>query len=451
MKRFAIYGLASLLLVAYSSCSSFKQMNSKRDGDDAYYSLKDAKKDRANEKRRLEQEKKEREQAEKQRELDKKTSDARSKPGSDYYEKDFDYDDYYDYEYAARLRRFNHPVGGYGYYDNYYTNSYYYNYNPYYYGTSIYNGYNFWGPSYYAYSYNPSSYWYYNNGWGWGTGISYGWGQPWGSYYDPWSPWGYSYNPYSYYGYCPYYGYNPYGYNPYGYNPYGYNGYGNNGYNNYYYNSFDGNSNYYGPRTAPNSNDGRVVGSGGPTFGERFERAVGEENNITSPTREQVNQVVGVPNTTPSHTTRDNSNVIYTNNSYTPGNTSIDTRPSTPAAPSTGTTTTRDNSGSAQRPSNVPDAPVFHNNEPSTQPRGNGNSSSTSTPTYSAPTHQREESTPRIERSNPTPTYSAPSSSGPRESHIERSSSGSSSSSSSSGSSTPRSGNSSSGSSSRPR
>src|SRR2546421_195880 len=38
----------------------------------------------------------------------------------------FNYDDYYDYEYAARMRRFYNPVSSYGYYDNYYTNSYWY-------------------------------------------------------------------------------------------------------------------------------------------------------------------------------------------------------------------------------------------------------------------------------------------------------------------------------------
>ena len=54
------------------------------------------------------------------------------------------YDDYYDYEYASRLRRFNDYNMGYGYYDDYYTNSYWYNYDPYFWGVSIYTGYNWW-------------------------------------------------------------------------------------------------------------------------------------------------------------------------------------------------------------------------------------------------------------------------------------------------------------------
>lgn len=114
---------------------------------------------------------------------------------------------YYDYEYASRIRRFQHPEWGYGYYDDYFTNSYWYNYDPYMWGTSIYMGYNWWYPSYCYY--RPS--WYFGLGYGWG-GFGFGFG------YNPfYSPWGWG-------GY-PYYGYGWGGY------PYDY------GY--YYYNSFD--------------------------------------------------------------------------------------------------------------------------------------------------------------------------------------------------------------------
>ena len=58
-----------------------------------------------------------------------------------YYDSDFNSDDYYDYEYATRMRRFYHPVSNYGYYDNYYTNSYWYNGNPACWGLSVYLGY----------------------------------------------------------------------------------------------------------------------------------------------------------------------------------------------------------------------------------------------------------------------------------------------------------------------
>ncbi|HNP48410.1 MAG TPA: hypothetical protein PKL85_06205, partial [Bacteroidia bacterium] len=47
-------------------------------------------------------------------------------------------DDYYDYAYSARLRRYYSPVIGYSYYDTYYTNSYWYDYNPSSWGVSIY-------------------------------------------------------------------------------------------------------------------------------------------------------------------------------------------------------------------------------------------------------------------------------------------------------------------------
>ena len=90
------------------------------------------------------------------------------------------YDDYYDYEYASRLRRFNDYNMGYGYYDDYYTNSYWYNYDPGFWGVSIYTGYNWWWPSYYS---RP---WY-----GYGCGCGYGGGY-WGGGY------GYGYGGYGY-------------------------------------------------------------------------------------------------------------------------------------------------------------------------------------------------------------------------------------------------------------
>jgi hypothetical protein len=81
--------------------------------------------------------------------------------GNTYITNYYDYDDYYDYAYSSRIRRFhNCYYSGFGYYHNYYTDLYWYNYDPFYYGVSIYYGYPFWYPNYYSY-YRP---------WGW-----YGW------------------------------------------------------------------------------------------------------------------------------------------------------------------------------------------------------------------------------------------------------------------------------------
>jgi hypothetical protein len=177
-----------------------------------------------------------------------------------YKDKKFNYDDYYDNQYASRIRRFHNPCNGVGYYDSYYTNSYFYNYNPYQYGVSIYNGYNFWGPSYNNYMYVPN----YNWGGYYGYGSNYGYNSYYGSsigigyssgYYNNWC------NPYSF-GYSPYYGYNSF-YNPY-YSPYGggygYGGYGY-GYNPYgYNNSYDYNSYaYYGPRVSHSGHNSKQV------------------------------------------------------------------------------------------------------------------------------------------------------------------------------------------------
>lgn len=148
-----------------------------------------------------------------------------------YQDPQYNDEDYYDYAYASRFRRFHNPVNGAGYYDNYYTNSYWYNNNPHFYGTSIYSTYNWWTPSnqfgmYYGNGWNNP--YCFNNGWnnGWNNGMGYnGWGNPYGMY----QPMGYSYwnNPWN----NPYYGGGYFG-----------NNWG-------YYNSFDLNSNYtYAPR-----------------------------------------------------------------------------------------------------------------------------------------------------------------------------------------------------------
>ena len=94
----------------------------------------------------------------------------------------FNYDDYYDYAYAARIRRFHQPVVIASYYDAYYTNAYWYTYDPFLWGTSIYTGYSWWRP-------RPWAGWgcNYSWNWGWDCGWSFGMGYGWG-------------NPYPYYG-----------------------------------------------------------------------------------------------------------------------------------------------------------------------------------------------------------------------------------------------------------
>lgn len=172
-------------------------------------------------------------------------------PNNPYYkDKAFNYDDYYDNEYASRIRRFHNPTNGMGYYDSYYTNSYFYNNNPYHYGVSIYNGYSFW-PSYNNYMYVPNYNWggYY----GYGTYMGYnnycnsGYYNPgyYNNYYNNW------YNPYGYNNmYSCYSSWN----NPYYFNNYGYSNYY--GYNN----SYDNNSTtYYGPRVSHSGGNSKDV------------------------------------------------------------------------------------------------------------------------------------------------------------------------------------------------
>lgn len=182
----------------------------------------------------------ERQKAEAERLAQKAKDDA-----NPYYkDPEFNKDDYYDYEYASRVRRFHNPVYGTGYYDNWYTNSYWYSGNPAFYGSSIY-GNSTWGlmPSV---QFNS----YYNN-WGWGLGYGNyynGWNNPWG-WNNGWSypGWGYYNNPNAAY----WAGYNQGYYNGWYGQPYGWNnGWNNGGWG--YFNSFDVNSGYshVGPRTS---------------------------------------------------------------------------------------------------------------------------------------------------------------------------------------------------------
>jgi len=109
---------------------------------------------------------------------------------NNYYSDGYMYDDYYDYSYASRIRRFYNPYGGFGYYSPYYTGYYY---DPWY-----------WGPSF---SFGFS--------WGWGS-IGWGWGYPY--YYYPWNNYWYGYNCCCWNGYYPY----PSPYYDYNYNNYYY-------------------------------------------------------------------------------------------------------------------------------------------------------------------------------------------------------------------------------------
>ena len=161
-------------------------------------------------------------------------------------------DDYYDYAYASRVRRFHTDVTfGYGYYDSYFTNAYWYDYNPYSYGVSIYLGYSWWTPHY----------------------------QP---YYN------YCYTPYSYYGYNPWY-------SPYAYNTGYYQGYNNGYWNGYYdgmyggcynpcynpcyFNSYDNTSYYNGPRRENGSN--LTANASGHSVGELYQNNVLQNSNHT--------------------------------------------------------------------------------------------------------------------------------------------------------------------------
>lgn len=167
---------------------------------------------------------------------------AQPESSSNEYYYSEDSDEYYDYEYATRIKRFHQDCGDFGYYAPVYTNTYWGGYYP---GFSMGFGWG-WPSSYFSLSYN------------------YGWGYPYYGYYDPWYSW---YDPW----YYPYYGYGSsywMGYN-HGY----YNGYWNGYYAGGYYPEGGGYGYgyHYGPRGTRGSG---LIGS----TGERESRIT---NNVS--------------------------------------------------------------------------------------------------------------------------------------------------------------------------
>jgi hypothetical protein len=215
----------------------------------------------------------------------------------------FESDDYYDYSYSSRIRRFHNPnaVVASGYYDPWYTNMYYFDNNPFNFGTSIYTTYPFYSPAYTTIIYTRP----------FGWGCSFGLGTRWG-----WNPYGGWNN--GWYGYDPFYAWNnpwmwnspfyngwnnPYAWNNGWNNPYGWNnGWGFGGFNNgfnqgfaqgywngynqglmgsNYFNSYDRNSYFYGRRNNV-STSGRFDNSSGRVgqgIGDKYINAIATERD----------------------------------------------------------------------------------------------------------------------------------------------------------------------------
>lgn len=277
---------AAGLLIAFTSCTGTKMATSSY-SDDVYANPVADRQEQA----RIAAAQKKAQEAYQKRYNDSVAAVQQQQNNNPYYQDpQYNSDDYYDYSYASRYKRFQDPVNGVGYYDNYYTNTYFYSGNPYQYGMSVYNGYSFW-PSYSSYNYMPSTYFYSSMGWGSpgfssGFGFGYGgyggYGNPYGyGYYDPFynnAYWAGYYNGYNhgygngYWGY-PFgygFGYGGYPYGPYGYSPYGYGGYCN-PYGWGYYNAYDQNSGYtYAPRTSHGGGSGNRVSNPGMNSNDSY-------------------------------------------------------------------------------------------------------------------------------------------------------------------------------------
>jgi hypothetical protein len=277
----------AFFLIASSSCSTYKS-GTVSESDDRYYSLSDANKERRTASKLVSNANQNQASNQNQNQNQNQNSDtpansqdesgyrqypdasnySQNQPNTggnitnNYYGDDYDMDDYYDYMYSSRIRRFHrNNFTGMGYYNPFYTNTYFYNNDPMFFGNSIYSSYGFFNP-YVPWGFGGSG---LNFGWNSFSGFNFGFGyNPYSMFNNPWrwNSWGY--NPWS----------SPFGYNPWGYNPWGY--YGMNQmfgcsnifmFNNMmntpiYYNSYDNNTfvntvNNFGPNQP---------GAGGGTF-----------------------------------------------------------------------------------------------------------------------------------------------------------------------------------------
>jgi len=280
--------LAVTVMVIASSCASNKNTAS-HEADDRYYSLADARREQKKLKKlnaaatEPSQVLNENRSVERNSETDDNRvydytpappqPDGETTVINNYYEDDYDMDDYYDYMYASRIRRFNRPNAGFGYYDPFYTNAYWYSYDPFVFGNSIYSSYSFFNP-YAPWGWNTWGSPGLNIGWNSWSGWNVGWG---------WNSWG-GFNPYAFnnpwrwnnWGYNPCF--SPFAYNPYFYSPFSYGAGYMNGFNNgfaygmmmnsmysnpVYYNSYDQNTYNYGNSVYYGANTGAVGGGSG--------------------------------------------------------------------------------------------------------------------------------------------------------------------------------------------
>lgn len=304
-----IHSILGVLLISFGSSCSTYQPGIVTEPDDRYYSLRDAKKEQRAARKlstsrssafadtdNLNNQNVPNDNDNYQRITD--PNDYSSNDGTtiinNYNGGGFDMDNYYDYMYASRIRRFHRNTASFGYYDPFFTNTYFYNPNPFLFGNSIYSSYGF---------FNPYVPWGFNNwgggpglniGWnsftGFNIGFNMGWGNPYMGFNNPWrwNSWGYS--PWG----------SPFGFNPWVNNhPWGFNSW-NNGYmmgysnalmqnsmgnNGLYYNSFDNNTYNYNTNNIVNNYGVNSSGAGG---GSSYKTS----NNLSNTFSKEIGQTV---------------------------------------------------------------------------------------------------------------------------------------------------------------
>lgn len=310
---------------------------------------------------------------------------------NNYYGDNFNAsDDYYDYAYASRIRRFHRNNGRFGYYNDWYTNYYWYDYNPFNFGTSVYVSYGWWNPSPWNVNFGWSNFggWPVNNCWNWGyAGPNFYW--------------------------------NNYPYHRYGSYWRGYNHGFRDGFAANYYNSFDRNSYYYGHRkmnTSYAGYDNRRVSttSNNKTFGQKYERAFANQRTTASrpsAARHQSTTIhhTAAPSRTPGIDVR-TPGKSTTTRSTVAGSRSSGIKPMPTGATRTRTTVVRKPSKSTPVPARNYNGTTTRKNTPRSA-RPSSNNSIKATRTVSKPSSNQPKrsnySKPNVNRS-----YSKPSSTG---------------------------------------
>jgi|GEM_PF-3278248 len=185
-KLLHIIGILALVSFAFTSCQTTQNVGGVN--DDQFFTRSDAANQREQERIAREQAVAEAEARLRQREAEaaarrqqQQAQQAQQQEFHYFYEepvvRGLSMEDYHDFMFSSRIRRFHSGFFMPSYFDNFYTNMFFFNGNPMYFGTSIHFGTSWWVPrSRWGFYWRPT---WVHPSWHWGHHHAWGWGPSW--------------------------------------------------------------------------------------------------------------------------------------------------------------------------------------------------------------------------------------------------------------------------------